>query len=141
MAEPTHPHYRAALDATDALGLQGDSLWVVPQVLYEFWAVATRPVAANGLGLSAARAQAELVRLKALFPLLHDTPAIYPEWETLVVRHTITGKNSHDARLVAAMGVHGITHLLTFNTVDFAHYQGITTLDPLGVAPPAPPTP
>ena len=34
----------------------------MPQNLYEFWVVAPRPVALNGLGSSAAQAEAELAR-------------------------------------------------------------------------------
>jgi predicted nucleic acid-binding protein len=104
--------------------------------------VATRPAQANGLGLTPAQAAAELTRLKALIPLLPDTAAIYPQWERLVLTHQAAGKTAHDARLVAAMAVHGMTHLLTFNTQDFARYPVITALDPVAVAsPPAPPTP
>jgi predicted nucleic acid-binding protein len=79
-----------------------------------------------------------LARLKALFPLFPETPAVYPEWERLVTTHQVAGKNAHDARLVAAMTVHGITHILTFNTGDFARYPGIIVLDPNTVAPPSP---
>src|SRR5436305_381745 len=111
MLEPGHPQHRVAHDATGALVLRGDNLCVVPQVLYEFWVVATRPVAVNGLGLTVAQAAAELIGLRTLFPLLSDTPAIYREWESLVVAHNVSGKNAHDARLVAAMAVHGLTHL------------------------------
>ena len=39
---------------------RGDTLWVVPQALYEFWVVATRPTTVNGLGFTVARAVAEL---------------------------------------------------------------------------------
>jgi predicted nucleic acid-binding protein len=35
----------------------------------------------------------------------------------------------HDARLVAAMNVHGVRRILTFNTDDFARY-GIEVLHP-----------
>src|SRR5262249_50808305 len=33
----------------------------------------------------------------ALFPLLPDSPAIFPEWERLVSTHSVLGKNAHDA--------------------------------------------
>jgi predicted nucleic acid-binding protein len=138
MAEAGHPQHRTAVDATVATISRGDSPCLVPQVLCEFWVVATRPVSANGLGLTPAQAGAELARLKALFPLFPETPAVYPEWERLVTTHQVAGKNAHDARLVAAMTVHGITHILTFNTGDFARYPGITVLNPNTVAPPSP---
>jgi len=103
------------------------------QNLIEFWAVATRPIAANGLGLKTAQAARELIRLKTLCGILADTPDILSEWEQLVVRHEVRGKQAHDARLVAAMKVHRVTHLLAFNTGDFRRYDDITVVDPTGV--------
>ena len=50
-AQPAPPHHAAAAGETAALRLRGESLVVVPQVLYEFWAVCTRPLAQNGLGM------------------------------------------------------------------------------------------
>jgi predicted nucleic acid-binding protein len=142
MAQPGTAGCQVAHDATDALGRRGDTACLVPQVLYELWAVATRPVAVNGLGFSASQATAELSRVLALFPLLADTPAIFPEWHRLVTAHAVMGRNAHDARLVAAMMVHGLTHVLTFNVGDFARFPGIIALDPAVVAaPPPPPAP
>jgi hypothetical protein len=46
------------------------------------------------------------------------------------------GKNAHDARLVAAMRVHGLTHLLTFNAQDFRRYPGINVVTPGDLAVP-----
>jgi predicted nucleic acid-binding protein len=82
------------------------------------------------LGLSIPDAQAELARLKTLFSFLPDTPAIYPEWERLVTTHNVGGRDAHDTRIVAAMNVHHISHLLTFNKEDFTRYPGITVLLP-----------
>ena len=123
-----------AQDAMIALRNRGESLSVSPQNLIEFWAVATRPVANNGLGLNIDRAEEELTNLKYLFALLPDTAEILPEWERLVRYHQVIGKQAHDARLVAAMNVHRITHLLTFNTDDFKRYGGITVVNPSSVS-------
>lgn len=112
------------------LKARGDSVCIVPQVLYEFWTVATRPPGANGLGLTTVEARHELHRLKRLFSILPETPAILPAWEELVSMHDVKGKNTYDARLVASMKVHHITHILTFNGADFARYPGITVLAP-----------
>ena len=54
MAQPGTVPYQTTLDAVNALQLRGDIPCLVPQVLYELWVVATRPVAVNGLGLTAA---------------------------------------------------------------------------------------
>jgi predicted nucleic acid-binding protein len=137
MAQPGHVHHQLALDAADALRRRGDSLFLVAQNLYEYWVVATRPAAANGLGLSVAQTAAELAQLKTLFTLLPDTPTLFSEWEKLVTTYQVEGKNAHDARLVAAMVVHGLTHLLTFNGADFSRFTNIVTLDPASVVPPA----
>ncbi len=135
-AQPLHPMHQQAVDAIAALRLQGEDLCLVPQNFYEFWVVCTRPVAQNGLGLTPAEAQAEITKLKSLFTVLDDTPAIFAEWEQLVVAHQVSGKNAHDARLVAAMKVHGIGRILTFNPADFKRYPGITVLSPQDVLSP-----
>lgn len=41
--EPTHPHHQLANDAIAALVNRGDRLCLVPQVLYEYFVVCTRP--------------------------------------------------------------------------------------------------
>ena len=53
----------------------------------------------------------------------------------LVVTYDVSGVQVHDARLVALMIVHGVTHVLTFNTRDFARYagEGIVAVDPTNV--------
>jgi predicted nucleic acid-binding protein len=42
----------------------------------------------------------------------------------------LTPQNVHDAWLVAAMNSHGVKRILTFNTGDFARYDGIECIDP-----------
>src|SRR5712691_4211150 len=112
------------------LATRRDELHVVAQNLIEFWAVATRPVIDNGLGLTVAQAEQEVTKLKALFTILPDTADILPEWEQLVVKHQVLGKQAHDARLVAAMNVHNLTNLLTFNDGDFKRFTGIIVVNP-----------
>lgn len=109
---------------------QDQELFIVPQNLIEFWAVATRPVSANGLGLTIEEAAHESSLLKGLLILKPNTPAIFTIWEQLIVTYQVKGKQVHDTRLVAAMIVHKITHLLTFNTDDFKRFTEITAIDP-----------
>jgi predicted nucleic acid-binding protein len=45
----------------------------------------------------------------------------------------VSGRQVHDARLVAAMKVHNVTHLLTFNTDDFKRFSEIMVVNPLNV--------
>ena len=51
--------------------------------------------------------------------MLEDGLPVYREWLTLVQTQSVSGVQVHDAYLAAAMRVHGVTHLLTFNTTDF----------------------
>jgi predicted nucleic acid-binding protein len=92
--------------------------------------VATRPANVNGLGLSFGQIETEVAALKMHYELIEETPAVFAEWEKLVSLHAIVGKNVHDAHLVAAMQVHGITHLLTFNKQDFHRFTSITVIAP-----------
>ena len=82
---------------------QGDFLCIIPQNIIEFWAVATRPVDKNGLGLSITQAEEESEKLKKIFMLELDTPQIFTEWKSLVIKYQVMGKQVHDARLAAAM--------------------------------------
>jgi len=117
------------------LRASGHTFRTTPQNLAEFWNVATRPAEKNGFGLTPAAADRSLRFLERLIPLLEDSPAVYPEWRRLVVASGVSGVQVHDARLVAAMKAHGVTHILTFNTTDFTRYipEGIVAVDPSSV--------
>jgi hypothetical protein len=113
------------------LSARKDRLCLVPQVLYEYFVVCTRPPGEyGGLGFTNESAMAEIARVSALFELLPDFPAIYPEWLRLVGTFKIVGKRGHDARLMAAMNVHGLRAIATFNSKDFIRYPGIQILMP-----------
>ena len=130
ISDPQNVHYNDAVAALELLRDQGHELRTVPQNLYEYWVVATRPLADNGLGLAANEATPHLEKIKLFFPLLRDERAILERWEALVSTHGIHGKTAHDARLVAAMERHGLTHILTFNEKDFRRFPDITVLTP-----------
>lgn len=132
--QPHHPLYRAANGAIAALRSQNRRLYLVPQNLIEFWTVATRPLDVNGLGLSTASARSEIERLERFFTVLRETPALYPAWKRLVFEYQVSGKPTYDARLIAAMQVHGLTSILTFNPADFRRYAGIEIIEPASLA-------
>jgi hypothetical protein len=70
------------------------------QNFVEFWNVSTRPLAQNGYGLAPPAADRRLRRMERLFPLLPDSPVVYPEWRRLVVAYGVSGAKVHDARLL-----------------------------------------
>lgn len=137
LANVLDTRHATASRAVMELHRRGEVLHVTPQVLIEFRNVATRPTALNGLGLSVARAEALAAQFESKFPLLTETPDIYPAWKALVGALGIVGKQVHDARLVAVCHAHAVTHLLTFNVADFARMAGfgpgVVVVDPASV--------
>ena len=128
-ADPAHADVLAAVHH---LRDGGEMLCMAPQNGVECWNVATRPVNRNGFGLTPVQAARMLDLLEQLFPVLPETPVLYPTWRALVAAAEVSGVQVHDARLVAWMQVHRITHLFTLNPRDFARYEplaGITVLD------------
>src|SRR4051794_33681115 len=115
LADPTCAARPTAIEAVRLLLARGESLRIVPQTVYEYWVVATRPIANNGLGLSSAQCSRDIATITAMFPLLNDAPALFAEWRAIVDAFTCLGKVAHDARYVAAMRTLGVTRLLTFN--------------------------
>ncbi|HKP84484.1 MAG TPA: type II toxin-antitoxin system VapC family toxin [Blastocatellia bacterium] len=134
--QKNHPMHKDANSAVTALFGLGEELFVTSQNLIEFWAVATRPLANNGLELTIEQAHQELNGIKRIFSALPETPDILTEWERIVVRYRVSGKQAHDARIAAAMSVHGVKNLLTFNTDDFKRYSGIAVFNPQSIAAP-----
>ncbi|MEH2025933.1 type II toxin-antitoxin system VapC family toxin [Nostoc sp.] len=104
LVQKNSPMHSDTQKAILVLKRQGELLYIIPQNLIEFWAVATRPINSNGLGLSTAQAVQETEKLKKIFILYLDTPAIFGEWEYLIVKYQVMGKQVHDARLVFSCG-------------------------------------
>lgn len=133
-ADTFHP---VATRAVVELHRRGEVLHITAQNLVEFRNVATRPTALNGLGLSVVEAEAKAATFEATFPLLAETPDIYPAWKGLVGALGVVGKRVHDARLMAVCHVHGVTHLLTFNVSHFVQMAGfgpgVVVVDPASV--------
>ncbi len=136
IAETSHPRHQVVIHALETLKAGRHRLVIIPQNLYEFWTVATRTLASNGLGQRPEDVLVLLEHFCDVLRLLRDERSIYENWLTLIREHQVKGVNSYDARLVAAMQRHGISHLLTFNGADFRRYPDITVIDPATVAMP-----
>ena len=128
--------HRIAIDAVSYLLTQEHDCLLPPQVLIGFWAVATRPSENNGLGWTVEQTRTVVDELVDRFPLLEDSPQIFPHWLDLVTTNKVKGKRTHDARIVATMFIHKITHLLTFNPNDFTSISKVTVVRPQDLAPP-----
>jgi predicted nucleic acid-binding protein len=128
--EEDHQQQDEALDAINKLVGRGEDVFLLPQFLYEFWVVATRPKKDNGLGLNTTDTETFLAKFESVFPIKYDTEAVYNEWRRLVTSNAVQGKPSHDARIAATLTVHGIGNLVTFNKDRFKRFSSITPLLP-----------
>jgi hypothetical protein len=132
--QTSHPMHEVALRAIEALLAGSDGLIIAVQNVAEFWNAATRPLAANGLGMTVEQAGAEVKRLEGFFEVVSESAASYAAWKTLLMVHRVSGAQVHDARLAAVMAANGIGKIVTFNVRDFSRFTGIEALHPEQIA-------
>ena len=121
--QPDHEHHVPAVESVAQLLTAGEPVCFAPQNIAEFWNVATRPVANNGIGLVPAAVFTEIKKIERFLSVLAESPLAYEEWKRLILKYQITGVRTHDARLVAVMNVHRVRRILTFNEGDFADFD------------------
>ncbi len=109
--------------AVDILIQRQEKLCLAPQILVEFWVVATRPVKVNGFGWEPEQTDLYIGKLCQLFHLRDEDPNLFEYWRQLVKRVGVRGKRAHDARLAAFMTCHSIESVLTLNPKDFDNFE------------------
>lgn len=129
--EPDNQDQILVQTAVDRLLNSNAELCYTSQNLGEFCNVLTRPVGRNGYGLSPEAANRRAIAIETRIRLLPDGLAVHQEWRRLLVDYSVSGVQVHDARLVAAMLIHGVRRILTFNTKDFERYDEIESVHPL----------
>ena len=134
LVDSTSPQHPIAAGSLARLFQERQEVFITSQNLIEFWAVATRPTEANGLGWTRERTASEVAALRQRFPLLPDSPVVFDEWLALVEKFPISGKRVHDARLVAVLKANRLDHLLTFNAADFNSFTGVSVISPSALA-------
>ncbi len=133
---PSDPNHILVRDAIYSLLLKGEEVCYTSQNLGEFWNVCTRPTTArSGFGLSIEETNQRAQVIERYFTFLPDSEAVHTEWRRLVVDYRVCGVKVHDTRIVAAMYVHGVNHIITFNTDDFTRYSKITAVHPTVINP------
>lgn len=142
LTERQSRQHQTAANTVRILIARGDLLFITPQNFGEFWSLATRPNAKNGMGLTAARAAVEFANHKAIFRVLPDDAATFAQWERLVITYNVIGPDVHDARLAAIALVYNVPNVLTFNVKHFRRFEpeGLNIVDPASIAAVQPPT-
>jgi predicted nucleic acid-binding protein len=105
-----------------AESIRGARLAICPQVLYEYWVVATRPREVGGYGLPPPEAFSNVQSLSKRFDVFQEPNNLYLGWLDLCLQHSVCGRPAHDARLVALMLASGIDDLATLYPQDFKRY-------------------
>jgi predicted nucleic acid-binding protein len=131
--ETRHPEHVNCVQALRLLVNSTELPVVCSQVLIEFWATATRPTAANGLGLSTAAADDAVTELLETIDCLPEPSDIFVRWRVLVRQASALGRQVFDARLAALMKLEQIPRLLTLNGSDFVPYPFITAVTPVEI--------
>jgi predicted nucleic acid-binding protein len=128
--KPNNPQFSLIRSAVRLLHRANAVLYYLPQNIVEFWNVSTRPIEQNGYGLSPVETDIVAREIENTFTLLPETEAIHREWRRLVLAYGVSGTKVHDARIVAAMIVHGVRHILTLDGSGFGRYTEIVVVHP-----------
>jgi predicted nucleic acid-binding protein len=125
------PSHQVVHDVLGALRRNGHTFATTRQNIAEFWNVCTRPAnARGGFGLSITETNSRLQTLEIMVEVLTEADTAYTRWKNLLTHHGVSGLQVYDARIVAVMGSHNISHLVSFNIVDFQRYNGIAAATP-----------
>ncbi len=117
--------------ATRFLDEDARRLAISPQIVREYLAVASRPVADNGLGLPAEAAVANVEQLLEGMELLTEGPATMHPLMRLIVAGTTVGKQVHDTNLVAVALAHHASVIVTDDTRDFVRFAHLVAVEDL----------
>ena len=127
---PSATQHAVALAVLSRLEAESSTLWVSAQVLREYLAAVTRPQA-TAPALAMATAIADVQRFRAAFDVAQERPSVLDRLLELLIAHRGSGRQVHDANVVATMLDHGIRRLLTFNTADFRRFARIIDIEPI----------
>ena len=128
--KPDDRDYPIVTSVIETMLLAQTVLCYTSQNVGEFWNTCTRPLDRNGYGLALKDADRRARFFENRLHLLPDSLAVHNEWREMLLVHGISGVQVHDARLVAAMRVHGVKRILSFNNADFVRYRDIEAVHP-----------
>ena len=134
LASSDDPEHEVALEVRDRSISSGETICLFPQVIYEFFVVATKSRKANGLELPASDAEVFIAGFLLDFAFVPDSEKTFEAWRDLTARYAVRGNPNHDLRIVAAMLAADVGRVLTFNPKHFRRFTEIEVVDPRDVA-------
>lgn len=126
--DENRPSHQSALAVLNEWPAEGTTLYVSGQVLREYLVVASRPTDANGLALPMDAALGNVNAVLGRATVLEETAAVARRLRQLLTSVDCTGKQVHDANVVATILTHGIRTIVTENVEDFARFEDVVAL-------------
>jgi len=125
-------HVLAIQRLTTLQTLPNLTLWISRQILREYLATMTGPgIVVPGVpGVALVNDVRDCARR---FHVADENRAVTDKLLALIEQKGVSGKQIHDANIVATMHAHGIDQLLTHNVADFARYSGLIRVSPLQI--------
>ncbi len=120
--DESRPEHRDALTVVNDWATNRTELCTSGQVLREYLSVATRPADRNGLGLKLPDALGNVRAIRERTTLLAEDSNVADRLLGLLADVGCSGKQVHDANLIATMLVHGVGAVVTMNLEDFARF-------------------
>ena len=118
---PSAIHHRVARAALERASEAGQPLRISRQVVREYLSTVTRPQTWP-VAITREEALDDAVRFIRNFDVLEDGPQVTESLIALCREVSVSGRQIHDANIVATMLAHGERRLLTFNATDFRRY-------------------
>lgn len=125
---PASPWHVPAIAAVHRIAQSGAIGWISRQVLREYLVQISRPGVLS-VPLVAGVAANQVLALSSLYRIADETASVTAELLTLIGRGLASGKQVHDANVVATCLAYGIPRLLTHNVADFHRYSALVTIE------------
>ncbi len=124
------PFCQLARDAIQRLEKEHAELFISRQVLREYLASMTRPDMLTK-ELSRKSVVNAVRNFEEDFTVFNDDPVVTEQLLELIETVSVSGKQIHDANIVATMLVNDVHELLTHNVSDFKRFSGHIKIIPL----------
>lgn len=114
--------HRGAIDILNVWPARGTVLYASGQIFREYLVVATRPIDVNGLGLPLEAALGNTAAFATRVDSLPEDERVRRRLEEILRTVGCTGRQIHDANVVATMLAHGVETVVTSNVADFVRF-------------------
>ncbi len=124
------PFRSLACKAMDACFASSAPVWISRQVLREYMAVMTR-LGSSVAAIPIDTTVKQVLHFQSAFQIAEDGPSVTEILLTLLQEVPVSGRQIHDANIVATALAYGIPCILTNNVADFDRFSRFVEIIPL----------